>query len=84
MPSAPPTAREIERAIRNIPDFPKPGIQFKDITPVLADAGLFADSIDLLTARFRPGAVGVKNLKTGQQAEVPHEDFLNEPGRFLV
>ena len=36
------TAAEIERAIRNVPDFPKPGIQFKDITPVLADARLFA------------------------------------------
>ena len=30
------TAADIQKAIRNIPDFPKPGIQFKDITPVLA------------------------------------------------
>ncbi len=44
-------------AIRNVPDFPKPGIQFKDITPVLADARLFAGSIDLLTERFQPGSV---------------------------
>jgi adenine phosphoribosyltransferase len=51
------TAAEIERAIRNVPDFPKPGIQFKDITPVLADARLFAGSIDLLTANFKPGSV---------------------------
>jgi adenine phosphoribosyltransferase len=51
------TAQEIERAIRNVPDFPKPGIQFKDITPVLADARLFAGSIDLLTDKFRPGMV---------------------------
>jgi adenine phosphoribosyltransferase len=51
------TPVDIERAIRNIPDFPKPGIQFKDITPVLADAGLFAGSIDLLTANFKPGTV---------------------------
>ena len=51
------TAQEIERAIRNVPDFPKPGIQFKDITPVLADARLFAGSIDLLTEKFQPGAV---------------------------
>ena len=51
------TPKEIERAIRNVPDFPKPGIQFKDITPVLADARLFAGSIDLLTERFRPGSV---------------------------
>jgi adenine phosphoribosyltransferase len=51
------TPGEIERAIRNVPDFPKPGIQFKDITPVLADARLFAGSIDLLTERFKPGTV---------------------------
>lgn len=51
------TAAEIERAIRNIPDFPKPGIQFKDITPVLADSRLFSGSIDLLTEKFKPGDV---------------------------
>ncbi|HLP78375.1 MAG TPA: adenine phosphoribosyltransferase [Candidatus Paceibacterota bacterium] len=51
------TPAEIERAIRNIPDFPKPGIQFKDITPVLADARLFAGSIDLLINNFKPGDV---------------------------
>lgn len=52
-----PTASEIERAIRTIPDFPKPGIQFKDITPVLADARLFSATIDLLTQDFVPGTV---------------------------
>ena len=52
-----PTPADIERAIRNIPDFPKPGIQFKDITPVLADARLFSGSIDLLTEKFQPGSV---------------------------
>ena len=51
------TPKEIERAIRNVPDFPKPGIQFKDITPVLADARLFAGSIELLTEHFKPGTV---------------------------
>jgi adenine phosphoribosyltransferase len=51
------TAAEIEKAIRNVPDFPKPGIQFKDITPVLADAQLFAGTIDLLTQNFKPGDV---------------------------
>ena len=52
-----PTAQEIERAIRNVPDFPKAGIQFKDITPVLADARLFSGTIDLLTGQFKPGSV---------------------------
>ncbi len=51
------TAAEIEKAIRNVPDFPKPGIQFKDITPVLADARLFAGAIDLLTEKFTPGSI---------------------------
>lgn len=53
----PPSVGEIAAAIRTIPDFPKPGIQFKDITPVLADARLFAGSIELLKGRFQPGEV---------------------------
>jgi adenine phosphoribosyltransferase len=52
-----PTAAEIAGAIRNIPDFPKPGIQFKDITPVLADARLMAGCIDLMTSHLKPGMV---------------------------
>lgn len=38
----------IKKAIRDVPDFPKPGIIFKDITPVLEDPDLFSDSIDLM------------------------------------
>lgn len=56
MPS-PVTPAEISAAIRNVPDFPKPGIQFKDITPVLADARLFSGTIDLLTEKFAPGDI---------------------------
>ncbi len=52
-----PTPAEIEHAIRTIPDFPKAGIQFKDITPVLADARLFGGSIDFLTRGYEPGTV---------------------------
>jgi adenine phosphoribosyltransferase len=51
------TATELASAIRSIPDFPQPGIQFKDISPVLADARLFAGCIDLLTANVIPGSV---------------------------
>src|SRR2546422_6495014 len=57
MTQPPPTSIEIERAIRNIPDFPKAGIQFKDITPVLADARLFSGCIDLLADSLKPGEV---------------------------
>jgi adenine phosphoribosyltransferase len=57
MSLSPVTPQQIAAAIRNIPDFPKPGIQFKDITPVLADPRLFAGAIDLLTGNFKPGSV---------------------------
>ncbi len=39
---------EIAALIRAIPDFPKPGVTFRDITPLLADAGGFARCIDAL------------------------------------
>ena len=35
-----------KRLIRDIPDFPRPGVLFKDITPVLADAKAFQETID--------------------------------------
>lgn len=38
----------ITSVIRDIPDFPRPGIIFKDITPVLQDKEIFAEIIDLL------------------------------------
>jgi adenine phosphoribosyltransferase len=42
-------AEQIRAAIRDIPDFPKPGILFKDITPILNDPALFKTTIDILT-----------------------------------
>jgi len=39
--------------IRDIPDFPKPGILFRDITPLLADASAFRHAIHQLAAPFR-------------------------------
>ena len=38
--------------IRDIPDFPKPGILFKDITPLLADPAAFGYAIDRLAAHY--------------------------------
>lgn len=37
--------------IRDVPDFPKPGILFKDITPVLEDPAAFQEVIDLMSAK---------------------------------
>ena len=55
MTPAPVSAADLESAIRNVPDFPKPGIQFKDITPLLANERLLSGAIDLMTAGFKPG-----------------------------
>jgi len=44
------TASDLDSAIRDVPDFPKPGILFKDITPVLGDPELFKASLELLAA----------------------------------
>lgn len=38
--------------IREIPDYPKPGISFKDITPLMQDAAALRDSIDQVAQRF--------------------------------
>jgi adenine phosphoribosyltransferase len=44
---------ELRARIRDIPDFPKKGIVFKDITPVLADAALFRHVVEALADRYR-------------------------------
>lgn len=44
--------RRLEGTIRDVPDFPTPGILFKDITPVLADPVLLADVIDAMAAPY--------------------------------
>ena len=38
--------KKIESLIRNIPDFPKKGIQFKDITPLLQDPDAVRETVD--------------------------------------
>ncbi len=50
MPSLEPV--DLDKYIRDVPDFPKPGILFKDITPMLADARAFGAAIDLLAGHF--------------------------------
>jgi adenine phosphoribosyltransferase len=43
----------IRAKIRDVPDFPKPGIVFKDITPALADPTTFRQAIDAFVARWK-------------------------------
>ena len=49
--------QEIYQAIRDVPDFPKPGIMFKDITPLLLDPGRFRRALELMAAPFRGSSV---------------------------
>jgi len=51
------TMDKVRNAIRDVPDFPKPGILFKDITPVLADADLFKAAIDVFADRHAAGGI---------------------------
>ena len=48
---------DLRRAIRDVPDFPKPGILFKDITPLLADGRLFRRACDVMAEPFRNAGV---------------------------
>lgn len=43
---------DLRSYIRDVPDFPKPGVLFKDITPLLGDPGALARAVDELTSRF--------------------------------
>jgi len=50
---------EIESLIRSIPDFPIPGILFRDITPLLKDKGGFRAAVDLFVDRFKDERIDV-------------------------
>jgi adenine phosphoribosyltransferase len=45
--------KKLKKAVLDVPDFPKKGIIFKDFTPVLKDAKLFASLIDSLAKRYK-------------------------------
>src|SRR5262245_7636461 len=45
---------DLARYIRDIPDFPKPGILFKDITPLLAEPPAFTEAIKRFVDYYRP------------------------------
>lgn len=49
----PDVASAIRAAIRDVPDFPKPGIVFKDITPLLGDRALLALAVEAMASPWR-------------------------------
>jgi adenine phosphoribosyltransferase len=53
------SAEELRAKIREIPDFPKPGILFYDITTLLKDAAAFREAIDLMVEPYKDERVDV-------------------------
>lgn len=50
----------LRRHIRDVPDFPKPGVMFRDITPLLGDAASFRWAVEQLAervAKYHPGGI---------------------------
>ena len=59
------TIDTISSLVRDVPDFPKPGILFKDITPLLADGQGFRTTVELLAARAAPfDAAGILAIES--------------------
>lgn len=55
----PPDLAPLRALIRTIPDFPEPGIQFRDITPLLADACGLTQALDALERSIEPASVDI-------------------------
>nr|ABR17255.1 unknown [Picea sitchensis] len=51
--------RGISSAIRVVPNFPKPGIMFQDITTLLLDPKAFRDAIDIFVDRYKDKEISV-------------------------
>jgi adenine phosphoribosyltransferase len=86
-----PVQDTLARLIRDVPDFPKPGIVFKDITPVLADADALREVVDALAEPFtRAGVnriVGIESRGFIFGAAVAYAmgvglDLVRKPGKL--
>ena len=54
-----PSADHLKKLIREVPDFPKPGINFYDITTLLKDKAGFSETIDALRDHYRSTPVDI-------------------------
>ena len=61
--------RFLEQSIRNIPDFPKPGILFRDVTTLIKNKAAFKKSVDLLAKKY-------KNMKIDKVVGVEARGFI--------
>jgi adenine phosphoribosyltransferase len=51
------TTEDLAALVRDVPDYPQPGIVFKDLTPLLADAGALRETVDRIVAAHPVGTV---------------------------
>src|SRR5690349_3739041 len=51
------TTEDLAALVRDVPDYPQPGIVFKDLTPLLADAAAFREAVDRIVAGHPVGSV---------------------------
>lgn len=56
-PAAATVGEKLQQLVRNVPDYPSPGILFKDITPVLADPSAFVAVVDALVDQHAVGTI---------------------------
>ena len=54
-----PAPLDLRRCIRSVPDFPKPGIMFRDITPLLQDPAALREAVRRMAEPYKPGDVDV-------------------------
>lgn len=52
-----PTLDDLKRAVRDVNNFPKPGIVFRDVTPVLLDVALFRRAVQLMAEPYRDARI---------------------------
>src|SRR4051794_41836665 len=64
------TTMDLAAKIRDVPDFPEPGIVFKDIMPLLADPAAFHESVERLAERAEPRRPGLV-LGAGARGFIP-------------
>jgi len=84
-------AERVTAAIRDVPDFPKPGILFKDITPVLQDGDLFNTVIHYFCERYEDAdvtkIVGIESRGFILASAIAHElstglVLIRKPGKL--
>jgi adenine phosphoribosyltransferase len=66
--SQPASGEEVLALVRDVPDFPTPGVMFKDITPLLADGPAFARVVEALAAPHRSHDAGEVDVVVGIEA----------------